>query len=109
MIRARVIGSGSYLPSNIVTNDDLAKRVDTSDTWIRERTGITQRTEILAREKTVARGITQGAGAASGMASAMRLCAVFNDDQTMRLGHRIDGRHVSRLPVEMHRQNSLGP
>ena len=52
MIRARVIGSGSYLPSNIVTNDDLAKRVDTSDTWIRERTGITPRHIALEGEKT---------------------------------------------------------
>ncbi|MDB5740520.1 MAG: ketoacyl-ACP synthase, partial [Alphaproteobacteria bacterium] len=38
MIRSRVIGCGAFLPANIVTNDDLAKRVDTSDEWIRERT-----------------------------------------------------------------------
>src|ERR1700704_7198547 len=43
MIRARVIGGGTCLPSNIVTNDDLAKRMDTSDEWIRARTGIRQR------------------------------------------------------------------
>ena len=43
MIRARVIGCGSALPDNIVTNDDLAKRIDTSDEWIRARTGIRQR------------------------------------------------------------------
>ncbi|OYW04700.1 MAG: 3-oxoacyl-ACP synthase, partial [Acidiphilium sp. 37-67-22] len=36
-------GVGSYLPERIVTNDELAKRVDTSDSWIRERTGIGQR------------------------------------------------------------------
>ncbi|CAG4921004.1 unnamed protein product [Acidocella sp. C78] len=36
-------GVGSYLPERIVTNDELATRVDTSDTWIRERTGIGQR------------------------------------------------------------------
>ena len=52
MIRARVIGCGSYLPSNIVTNDDLAKRMDTSDEWIRERTGITQRHIAVEGEKT---------------------------------------------------------
>jgi 3-oxoacyl-[acyl-carrier-protein] synthase III len=43
MIRSRIVGTGSYLPPRIVTNDDLAKRLDTSDAWIRERTGIRQR------------------------------------------------------------------
>jgi len=52
MIRSRVIGCGAYLPSNIVTNDDLAKKVDTSDEWIRERTGIRQRHIALPSEKT---------------------------------------------------------
>ena len=42
-IRSVVLGSGSHLPPNIVTNDDLAKRVDTSDEWIVERTGIRSR------------------------------------------------------------------
>ena len=50
--RARIIGSGSYLPANIVTNDDLARRVDTSDEWIRERTGIRQRHIAVEGEKT---------------------------------------------------------
>jgi 3-oxoacyl-[acyl-carrier-protein] synthase-3 len=40
---SRVVGWGSYLPANLVTNDDLAKRVDTSDEWITSRTGIKQR------------------------------------------------------------------
>ena len=40
---ARVIGTGSYLPEKIVTNDDLARTVDTSDEWIRTRTGIRSR------------------------------------------------------------------
>ena len=43
MIRSRIVGTGSYLPPRIVTNDELAKRIDTSDAWIRERTGIKQR------------------------------------------------------------------
>lgn len=42
-IRTRLIGSGKCLPARIVTNEELATRVDTSDEWIRERTGITQR------------------------------------------------------------------
>ena len=52
MIRTRVVGSGAYLPRNIVTNDDLAKRVDTSDEWIRERTGIRERHIVAEGEKT---------------------------------------------------------
>ncbi|MCC8362046.1 ketoacyl-ACP synthase III [Lysobacter sp. A6] len=40
---ARIAGTGSYLPEKVVTNDDLAKVVDTSDEWIAARTGIRQR------------------------------------------------------------------
>jgi 3-oxoacyl-[acyl-carrier-protein] synthase-3 len=43
MIHSRIAGTGSYLPPRIVTNDELAKRIDTSDAWIQERTGIKQR------------------------------------------------------------------
>ena len=41
--RSLIQGCGSYLPSRVVTNADLASRIDTSDEWIRERTGIAQR------------------------------------------------------------------
>jgi 3-oxoacyl-[acyl-carrier-protein] synthase-3 len=43
VIRSVVQGCGSYLPERIVTNDELAKKMDTSDEWIRQRTGIRQR------------------------------------------------------------------
>lgn len=43
MRRACIIGTGAYLPENLVSNDELAKTVDTSDEWIVERTGIRQR------------------------------------------------------------------
>ncbi len=43
MIRSRIIGTGQYLPEKILTNHDLAKLMDTSDEWIRQRTGIAQR------------------------------------------------------------------
>jgi 3-oxoacyl-[acyl-carrier-protein] synthase-3 len=43
MIWSRIAGTGSYLPPKIVTNDDLAKTLDTSDEWIRTRTGIRER------------------------------------------------------------------
>jgi len=43
MIYSRIIGTGSFLPPRIVTNDEFAARLATSDAWIRERTGIVQR------------------------------------------------------------------
>lgn len=43
MLRARITGTGSYLPENILTNLDLEKMVNTSDDWIMERTGIKER------------------------------------------------------------------
>jgi len=43
MLRSQVVGCGSYLPARIVTNDELAARLDTSDEWIRQRTGIGER------------------------------------------------------------------
>ena len=43
MTWSRIVGTGSFLPAKIVTNADLAKRMDTSDEWIRTRTGIRQR------------------------------------------------------------------
>ncbi|GBQ10864.1 beta-ketoacyl-ACP synthase III [Swaminathania salitolerans] len=42
-VRARLSGFGGYLPKNVVTNAELAERIDTSDEWIRTRTGIAQR------------------------------------------------------------------
>ena len=40
---AAIIGTGSYLPETVLTNFDLEKMVDTSDEWIRQRTGIVER------------------------------------------------------------------
>ncbi|HWC62954.1 MAG TPA: beta-ketoacyl-ACP synthase III, partial [Rhizomicrobium sp.] len=45
-------GIGAALPETIVTNDDLAKRMETSDQWIRERTGIRERRIVKDGEKT---------------------------------------------------------
>src|SRR5437870_6880215 len=42
-MRSVVLGCGSYLPSRVLTNDELAKTVDTSDEWIVQRTGIHER------------------------------------------------------------------
>ncbi len=39
----RIIGTGSYVPEKVITNDDLAKSLDTSDEWIKQRVGISER------------------------------------------------------------------
>lgn len=52
VIRSIVAGCGAYLPQRVVTNDELAKHVDTSDAWIVERTGIRQRHIAAEGEKT---------------------------------------------------------
>ncbi|GJM34107.1 MAG: 3-oxoacyl-[acyl-carrier-protein] synthase 3 [Saprospiraceae bacterium] len=43
MLRTKIAGIGTYVPEKVVTNDDLTKVMDTSDEWIRERTGIEER------------------------------------------------------------------
>jgi 3-oxoacyl-[acyl-carrier-protein] synthase III len=67
---ARIIGTGSYLPERVVHNTDLEKIMDTSDQWIRERTGIERRhyaaegqttvdmAEVAARRAIEAAGLT---------------------------------------------------
>jgi len=49
---AHIIGWGKYAPPNILTNHDLAKTVDTTDEWIRERTGIQERRIASSKEST---------------------------------------------------------
>lgn len=61
MTFAKIITTGSYLPQTIVTNSDLAQKVDTSDEWIVKRTGIQSRHIISAAETVV----TMGAQAAA--------------------------------------------
>jgi len=50
--RSVVIGCGCYLPERIVTNEELALRMDTSDEWIRQRTGIRERRIVADDQKT---------------------------------------------------------
>jgi 3-oxoacyl-[acyl-carrier-protein] synthase-3 len=46
MYTSKISGLGSYVPENVVTNDDLSKLMDTNDAWIQERTGIKERRHI---------------------------------------------------------------
>src|SRR5207237_3937760 len=54
MQNSRIVGTGTYLPERVVTNDDLVKElgIETSDAWIRERTGIGQRRIASPNEAT---------------------------------------------------------
>jgi 3-oxoacyl-[acyl-carrier-protein] synthase III len=53
LIYSRITGTGSYLPEKVITNHDLEQMVDTSDEWIRSRTGIERRHVAAAGETTV--------------------------------------------------------
>jgi 3-oxoacyl-[acyl-carrier-protein] synthase-3 len=53
MIYSRIVGTGSHLPEKILTNFDLEKMIDTSDAWIRDRTGIERRHIAADGETTV--------------------------------------------------------
>lgn len=70
---SRIIGTGSYLPEKILTNHDLESMVDTSDEWIRTRTGITQR--HIARDDQVASDLALYASQ-----NAMKAAGVTNKD-----------------------------
>lgn len=87
MIRSIICGSGSALPGKAVTNAELAERVDTSDEWIVERTGIRQRYIASEGETTgsLATEAARAALAAAGMdASSIDLIvlATATPDQT---------------------------
>ena len=49
---SKIIATGSYLPTNVVTNQDLEKKVDTTDEWIRTRTGIQRRSIADSEQAT---------------------------------------------------------
>jgi len=52
MINARIAGTGSYLPEKVLTNKDLEEMVETSDEWIRDRSGIKRRHIVADNEMT---------------------------------------------------------
>ncbi|NIL93740.1 MAG: beta-ketoacyl-ACP synthase III [Woeseiaceae bacterium] len=67
MTYSRIAGTGSYLPEKVVTNQDLEKMMDTSDEWIRERTGICRR-HTAAEDETCSDMALAAAGQAIEMA-----------------------------------------
>jgi 3-oxoacyl-[acyl-carrier-protein] synthase III len=71
-MHSRIAGTGRYLPATVLTNDQIALRVATSDEWIRTRTGIRQRHIAAADEQTsdLALAASRPALAAAGIAPA---------------------------------------
>src|SRR5687768_14731949 len=69
---ARILALGEHQPAQVVTNDDLAQRIDTSDEWIRSRVGIASRRIAGPDESNVDMAVTAGgkALAASGLAAS---------------------------------------
>ncbi|HIP78901.1 MAG TPA: 3-oxoacyl-ACP synthase, partial [Kiloniellaceae bacterium] len=99
MYRSLVTGCGAYLPAQIVTNAQLAERVDTNDEWIRQRTGICQRHIAAEGEMTSDLGVAAAREAleAAGVAAAeidLIVCATSTPDETFpatatRIQHRL--------------------
>ena len=85
--RSVVAGCGGYLPQNILTNDELAQRIDTSDEWIRDRSGIEMRHIAAEGEMTsdLATAAAQSALNAAGLAVedlGLILLATSTPDET---------------------------
>jgi len=74
MTGAKILAFGGYQPDRVVTNDDLAKVVDTSDEWIRSRVGIESR-RVAAADETVA-DMAEAAGAKALAASGLTPAAI---------------------------------
>jgi 3-oxoacyl-[acyl-carrier-protein] synthase-3 len=79
MTYSRIVGTGSYLPPRVMDNDEFARRLETSDAWIRERTGIARR--HIADEKQASSDLAlaaskQALGAAGVAASDIDLIVV---------------------------------
>ena len=87
MSRSVVRGIGSFLPERVLTNEELAKRLDTSDEWIRQRTGIRQR-HIAGEGETTSVLAIKAAEAAledAGLSAAdidLIVCATSTPDYT---------------------------
>ncbi len=107
---SKVLGCGSYLPSRVVTNAELAARVDTTDEWIRQRTGIRERRMAADGELTSDLG---GNAAEEALAMArlsgadldLIVCATATPDETFpatatRIQERLGMRQGAAFDVQ---------
>ena len=108
--RSQVAGCGSYLPARVVTNAELAERVDTTDEWIRQRTGIRERRMVEDGECTSDLGV-KAAEDALAMARLtgddldLIVCATSTPDETFpatatRIQDRLGMRHGAAFDVQ---------
>jgi len=86
-LRAMAVGCGAYLPERILTNDDIAKTLDTSDDWISQRTGIKQRHIAADGEMTSDLGVKAALAALADAGLTpddldMIVCATSTPDET---------------------------
>ena len=92
----RILGTGSYLPENIVTNEDYTKFVDTSDEWIVKRTGIHRRriteTPTFVMAEAAARRALEDAGVSAEELDLIICTTVSNDYMTPSLACVVQGR-----------------
>ena len=105
-----MISVGGYLPQRVVSNHDLAAVVDTSDEWIRQRTGIAQRHIVADGEKTsdLARNAAERALANAGMAGAdidLIIIATSTPDDTFpstatKVQHQIGAHNAIAFDVQ---------
>ena len=108
--RSQVTGCGSYLPARVLTNAQLAQRVDTSDEWIRQRTGIRERRVAAEGEHTSDLGV-RAAEEALEMARLeaddldLIVCATSTPDETFpatatRIQERLGMTHGAAFDVQ---------
>lgn len=102
LIRSEIIGWGHYLPQKVLTNDDLAKIVDTSDEWISTRTGIKSR-HIVEQELTsdmaleAAKMALQRAGMNAEDLDLIIVASISPDNTTPSVATRVSGRLRTKI------------
>ena len=85
-MKTRICGTGSALPKRVVSNEDLSKLMDTSDEWIKSRTGIAAR--HLATDETLA-GLSAAASS-----QALEEAGICAKDLDMILAGTISADHI---------------
>src|SRR5205814_389907 len=103
MPRARFLGTGLAVPDRVVTNDELSRVMNTSDEWIRSRTGIQERRWVREGETSaaLAHAASLRAIEAAGLAPADHDAIVYADERgILAFDLHGDGSHAEKLWVD---------